>query len=468
MSNKRVYKRTAKNWSIVNFLNKSIKEPFKHKIDSYLKSIQIIIDSEQGERADRAKILHDNYKRASKAFLFKILEYVAWQRICSITACLSVAKKTTCLSVAKKTVRLFSTGPTEIPYRTASKEKYMKKQVHIYQPNLNAGTVINEINSGTLGSINSEAKITSKKRGYKAEKVVIYFEKVRNKESKEQANSKRMFMCDYKKYKKSYTKLDDSNKWKLTTRTVVEDALYAFGLHCKYEHLAHLFVLDPDNDTYLKENVFTKIELCEIRQFQVKEMLLMSLDLVKYINSFNLKTTSEIRKQIFSPDQIDQDFNRLRDFDRDWIRNTIHNLLQEYESNTLTKDHLELWILVHIWSFTDKVFNNIEKVKVVRGESCSLLSSAQKNRKRTMSRIANMKRKVLGKRGNMIIRKIIAEFGCAEAGRQFESENGTKLLHERGFKISKVMKDMFKYLYETFNQDDYKTCQLEMIGFLHT
>lgn len=26
------------------------------------------------------------------------------------------------------------------------------------------------------------------------------------------------------------------------------------------------------------------------------------------------------------PEQMDQDFNRSRDFDRDWIRNTVYNL----------------------------------------------------------------------------------------------------------------------------------------------
>ncbi|GET57839.1 hypothetical protein GLOIN_2v1660810 [Rhizophagus irregularis DAOM 181602=DAOM 197198] len=78
------------------------------------------------------------------------------------------------------------------------------------------------------------------------------------------------------------------------------------------------------------------------------------------------------------PEQMDQDFNRSRDFDRDWIRNTVYNLLLEYESNALMSDHLELWILVHVWNFTYKVFNDIEEVKVVRGESCSLSSSTRK------------------------------------------------------------------------------------------
>lgn len=316
-------------------------------------------------------------------------------------------------------------------------------------------------------SISKKNKKSKEQANSKMDEVDVFFQSPSQTECNDDDNSRKMNVYDYEKYEKSYAKLDDSNKWVLTTGTVVEDALYKFGLRCKYEHLAHSFVLDPDDDTYLKENVFTESELSEIRHFQAKETPLMPLDLIKYLNSFNLKTTSEIRKQIFSPDQMDQDFNRSRDFDRDWIRNTIYNLLQEYESNTLTTDHLELWILVHVWSFTDKVFNDIEEVKVVRGESCSLSSSARKNRERTVPGIVEMKRKALGRRGDMIIRKIKAEFGCAEAGRQFEGENGTKLLRERGLKMPKMMKDMFKHLCETFDQDDHKTRQLETIGFLH-
>ncbi|CAG8530087.1 11475_t:CDS:1, partial [Funneliformis mosseae] len=38
-------------------------------------------------------------------------------------------------------------------------------------------------------------------------------------------NSQKLSMYDYEKYEKSYTKLDDFNKWILTTETVVKDAL---------------------------------------------------------------------------------------------------------------------------------------------------------------------------------------------------------------------------------------------------
>ncbi|RHZ49759.1 hypothetical protein Glove_514g3 [Diversispora epigaea] len=107
--------------------------------------------------------------------------------------------------------------------------------------------------------------------------------------------------------------------------------------------LAYSFVLDPDNDTYLNENVFTKNELHKIRHFQTKR------------------------------------------------------------------------------------------------ELGSLLSSTRKNRKRIMPAVKDMKRKIIGRKGNMIICKITAKFGCAEAGRRFEEQN-----------------------------NECKTCKLETIGLLHT
>ena len=48
-------------------------------------------------------------------------------------------------------------------------------------------------------------------------------------------NSQEMSIYNYKKYEKSYAKIDDANKWVFTIRTVVKDAFYNFGLHCKYE-----------------------------------------------------------------------------------------------------------------------------------------------------------------------------------------------------------------------------------------
>ncbi|RUO96934.1 hypothetical protein BC936DRAFT_141236 [Jimgerdemannia flammicorona] len=58
-----------------------------------------------------------------------------------------------------------------------------------------------------------------------------------------------MSATDYENYKKVHNEMEDAKKWRLTTGTIVEDALFNFGARCKHEHLAHSFVLDPEDST---------------------------------------------------------------------------------------------------------------------------------------------------------------------------------------------------------------------------
>ncbi|CAB4407224.1 unnamed protein product [Rhizophagus irregularis] len=276
-----------------------------------------------------------------------------------------------------------------------------------------------------------------------------------------------MSASDYEKFREKYSSMETSKKWRLSTGTVVEDKLYDFGLRCAREHLSHSFILDPDDENYLNEGVFTKGELAEIRKFQAKPLPTMSKELATYLNTFRPGTTAELRQLVFRQEAMDQNFDRQKDFDRDWIRNTVYNLLREYEANSLKKDHLELWLLLHVWSFIDKAFENLGDVEAARGESCSLASSERKNKKRTVSALIKVKRKILGRRGDLIIRKISLEYGCSEAGMFYRGQNDTKLLRERGLKTPKMMKDMFYRLCESVDWVEQKIRKVETIGFLH-
>ncbi|GET03382.1 C2H2-type zinc finger transcription factor [Rhizophagus clarus] len=276
-----------------------------------------------------------------------------------------------------------------------------------------------------------------------------------------------MSASDYEKFRQKYNNMETSKKWLLSTGTVVEDKLYDFGLKCTREHLSHSFILDPDDENYLNEGIFTKDELVEIRSFQAKSLPTIPKELLTYLNSFRPKTTADLRRLVFRQEDMDQNFDRQKDFDRDWIRNTVYNLLREYEANSLKKDHLEMWLLLHVWSFIDKAFENLKDVEAVRGESCSLASSERKNKKRTVSALIKVKRKILGRKGDLIIRKIISEYGCSEAGIFYKGENDTKLLRERGLKTPKMMKDMFYNLCVAVDWDEQKIRKMETIGFLH-
>ncbi|RGB24452.1 hypothetical protein C1646_747795 [Rhizophagus diaphanus] len=270
--------------------------------------------------------------------------------------------------------------------------------------------------------------------------------------------------------------MNDSDKWILSTGKIVEDVLYNFGIKCRHEHLCHSFVIDPNDNIYIDEEVFTETELDEIREYKLKPMPQMPQDLLTYLNSFRVSDISSLRNAIFKSQKWDSPYNRQTYFDHDWIRNTAYNLwvlsnsklflfipgllisiliyrLHKYEAGSLEKDHLELWLLVHVWNFVDRGFGNVNGLETARSESSSRASSNRNNRNRTGSAIGQNEEKDYGK-----------------AWRSYHSKgnNGTKLLHERGIKAPKMMKDMFYSLCEAVGNEEKKIRKLQSIGFIHS
>lgn len=68
----------------------------------------------------------------------------------------------------------------------------------------------------------------------------------------------------------------------------------------------------------------------------------------------------------------------------------------------------------------------------------------------------------MGKRGNLIIRKVSTEYGCSEAGKSYEGNNGTKLLRERDIKAPKMMKDIFYSLCEAVGMEEKKNKEIKI------
>jgi hypothetical protein len=79
-----------------------------------------------------------------------------------------------------------------------------------------------------------------------------------------------------------------------------------------------------------------------------------------------------------------------------------------------------------------------------------------------------MTRKAIGRRGDLILRKGSAEYGCAEAGGRDEGEFGTKKMLEKGIKAPKVLKDMLGHLCSLINHDEPCTRKLRTIGYIHS
>ncbi|CAG8587138.1 6452_t:CDS:10 [Ambispora gerdemannii] len=60
------FKRKSGEWSLLGFLNESDEEQFRLKIDLYLRSLENIINYDEGDRKEKAQFLLDKYRKASK------------------------------------------------------------------------------------------------------------------------------------------------------------------------------------------------------------------------------------------------------------------------------------------------------------------------------------------------------------------------------------------------------------------
>ena len=65
MSMNEYFKRTSKDWNILGFLNECNIEPLDRKLDCYTKSLEAIVNREEGDRKERAQLLLNKYKKAS-------------------------------------------------------------------------------------------------------------------------------------------------------------------------------------------------------------------------------------------------------------------------------------------------------------------------------------------------------------------------------------------------------------------
>ncbi|RUS24842.1 hypothetical protein BC938DRAFT_473000, partial [Jimgerdemannia flammicorona] len=291
-------------------------------------------------------------------------------------------------------------------------------------------------------------------------------ESVAKGESEEESEDESVYEAGssmWKEVEEVFRRMNDSQKWKLSTGKVVEDALFEYAIQCKFEHLSQSFIVDPDDTN----GVFTEEELTEIEETDTKSLPDIPIDLMKYMNSFRKSSIKELRTQLsVVQDWEGANFSREYHFDHDWIKNSVHNLVQEYEGDNLVAGHSETHYLMHYWHIIDRCFLNLQDIHSVRGEASSFSSSHRKNKIRSVPGLMQVARKVMGRRGDLIIRKHHNEYENGEAGKEWEGENGTKILKERGLKALKMQKDMFVNLCNAVKWDVEKVRKLQVIGWI--
>ncbi|KAI8575045.1 hypothetical protein K450DRAFT_275975 [Umbelopsis ramanniana AG] len=265
---------------------------------------------------------------------------------------------------------------------------------------------------------------------------------------------------------KAYKLMREEQKWKLSTGKYVEDELYKFAKKCVYDHPSLSFILDPYDATYLQQGVFTEAEIDEMKACNRVIMEPLQKDVIAYLKLFNCTTTEQLRMACLKNLEWYQPFNRKEHFYQDWIRRTIDMMIAEFEAGSLNSQHSESWYMARIWTMIDRVFADVEDLETVRGESSSIATSTRKNQDRVIASMVKMKRKAMGRRGDLILRKNSAEYGCAEAGAKDEGSWGTKKLMEKGVKAAKTLKDMLNNLCDLVDNVESSVRQLRTIGYI--
>ncbi|RUP49760.1 hypothetical protein BC936DRAFT_141542 [Jimgerdemannia flammicorona] len=153
-------------------------------------------------------------------------------------------------------------------------------------------------------------------------------------------------------------------------------------MQCDEEHLSHSFVLDPNDNAYINENIFTQEELREIRAYNRAEPPDMPDNLLQYLMTYEAlylylsnymtvpgqNTVYELRQSLLQPlDTIGNNFVHEIHHDFDWIQYAIHAILREYESGFLKRNHHEEWYNLHVWGpIVDQCFADIVDMEEVR------------------------------------------------------------------------------------------------------
>ncbi|KAL9537479.1 hypothetical protein PS6_011732 [Mucor atramentarius] len=123
----------------------------------------------------------------------------------------------------------------------------------------------------------------------------------------------------------NFKKLDESKKWKLSSGRVVEDILFDFAKKCVQDHPACSMIIDPEDKTYIKEGVFTKQEISEIKSTRLKSY---TERLPEYLSKFNTSSTEELREQLRIVNGWESHYDIDESYDLDWVKHGIHTNVQ--------------------------------------------------------------------------------------------------------------------------------------------
>ncbi|CAO3683976.1 unnamed protein product [Rhizopus stolonifer] len=124
----------------------------------------------------------------------------------------------------------------------------------------------------------------------------------------------------------SFESLNDKEKWKLSTGTIVEDVLYNFSKRYIVDHPACSMILDLDDTTYLKEKLFTTQEIDEMKKEASMNIISrIPQDIGDYIDHFNCDNLKDLRTRLADKKDREKEYDMNKHHDLDWVKHAIHS-----------------------------------------------------------------------------------------------------------------------------------------------
>ncbi|CAG8483837.1 24737_t:CDS:2 [Dentiscutata erythropus] len=238
-------------------------EPFDNKIDVYLKSLENIFDQEQDTQREKARALLDNIGPIGARGLSGFPVFKGSDR--------TLAKKW------NKTRKLCNSSGTTI---------------NINHSVSAINGIRGMINNNFISSPNDQQPNQFNKKLQKLEATdeCKYAPQINDDDDE---MDKEMCESSMLEFEHTYQGMQKEKKWGLKSGKCVEDKLYAFGKQCRFEHLAHSFIINPNDDqnkfkihTQNEELAKSEVELEEIRDTESKDFPKMPTELLKFISSF--------------------------------------------------------------------------------------------------------------------------------------------------------------------------------------
>ncbi|KAG1174093.1 hypothetical protein G6F46_011207 [Rhizopus delemar] len=262
-------------------------------------------------------------------------------------------------------------------------------------------------------------------------------------------------LIDKEKIISLYKQMDETKMWKLSTGKLVELQMLKMVESCNFEHPAHSFILDTEDENWME--YFTYDEMKEIKICDVPPMGNIPTELSSILegvdNSMNI---DDLHRRISATY-----YNPRNQHACHWLQRSLLEALELHMSGFLREnDQSERDFISRLWRAILTAFD-FSRMTIREERPCKATDSMI-NKKRRLSTLDSIERKRRSKTPDHLIKFGAYEIGLTEAAKT-EDKNGNKYFVDTMIKAPKMLKDMLVKLIES---SSHKKHSLRTVGFI--